>query len=391
MSDLPYWRLSAFYFFYFGLLGTWLPYFALYLKELDYSAQEIGFISALVMTTKIFAPNVWGWLAAKGSRRMAIIRLGAGIAFISFLGIFLRQDFWWMAAVVVCYSFFWNAVLAQFEVVTLSHLGTRYERYSQIRVWGSVGFIVAVVGFGALLDATSMQLVPYLAAALLAMIWLSSLAVSDCASTPATGETRGLGSILRSPVVVVFFAACFLLQVAHGPYYTFFSIYLESHGYGTTATGLLWSLGVLAEVLLFMVMHRVMVAFSLRTILVVSLLLTVLRWLMIAWLVDSLFALLIAQSLHAASFGAFHAVAVEVIRRLFGAHQGQGMALYSGLSFGAGGAVGALISGWLWVHDQSLTFVIAALASLLAVFACWWAFRGEALERKSEFAGTEGA
>lgn len=369
---IPYWRLSAFYFFYFAMLGTWLPFWSLYLQELGYSATEIGYISAVVMATKIFAPSLWGYLAAKTQKRIAIIRLGSAIAFFVFLAIFWRTDFWWMVAVVAGYSFFWNAVLAQFEVVTLSHLQDQYERYSQIRVWGSVGFIIAVVGFGAFLQHMGMGYVPMLAAGLLALIWLSSLIISERKLVYSKDSRRGIGEILRSPTVISFYLACFLLQVAHGPYYTFFSIYLEQLGYSTAVIGLLWSLGVVAEVLLFMVMHKIMAAYSLRDILLLSLLLTVARWLMIGYMADSLLALLIAQCLHAASFGSFHAVAVELIRRMFGEHQGQGMALYSGLSFGAGGAIGAVASGWLWVHNQSLTFALASVASLIALIICYF-------------------
>ncbi len=152
LAGVPYWRLSGFYFFYFALLGTWLPYWALYLKSLAFSSSEIGVLTALVMGTKIIAPNVWGWLADRYGRRIRIIRWGAFLSLLAFSGVYLRQDFWWLALVVVSYSFFWNAVLAQFDVVTLSHLAGRYARYSQIRVWGSVGFIVAVLGVGWWLD-----------------------------------------------------------------------------------------------------------------------------------------------------------------------------------------------------------------------------------------------
>ncbi len=142
-ASLPYWRLSGFYFFYFALLGTWLPYWALYLKSLNFSSLQIGFLSALVMVTKVVAPNIWGWLADSYHCRTRIIRLGAMLATVCFLGVYFSQDYWWISLVIVLYSFFWNAVLSQFDVLTLSHLQGRYARYSLIRVWGSVGSIVA--------------------------------------------------------------------------------------------------------------------------------------------------------------------------------------------------------------------------------------------------------
>ena len=370
---LPYWRLSAFYFFYFGLLGTWLPYWSLYLKSLGYSSGEIGILSALVMVTKVVAPNLWGYLADRYDCRTRIIRLGALLAVVAFVGVFWRQDFAWLAVGVATYSFFWNAVLSQFDVLTLSHLSGRYARYSLIRVWGSIGFIVAVLAVGAWLDHYPIAHLLLIITGLLTAIWLGSLLVAENPSGLSRGDRSpgSLGRILRQPAVLAFFATSFLLQFSHGPYYTFFSIYLEGEGYSTTTTGMLWSLGVLAEVLLFMGMHRLLARFSLRHILIVSLALTALRWWMIAEFVASTALLIAAQCLHAASFGSAHAAAVETIRRFFTAHHGQGMALYSGLSFGAGGAMGALFSGYAWDLSARHCFWVASAAAVLATWLAW--------------------
>jgi PPP family 3-phenylpropionic acid transporter len=371
---VPYWRLSNFYFFYFALLGAWLPFWPLFLQDAGFSATEIGYLAGLMMATKIVAPNVWGWLADRSGRRMTIIRVGAFLAFVIFLAIFIDQSFWWMAFVITVYSFFWNAVLAQYEVTTLAHLGTHYRRYSQIRLWGSVGFIIAVAVLGLFFDYYAVRWLPFIIAALLAGIWLSSLLVSEKVTPESTYDQRGqLFSVIKQPHVVAFLVSCFLLQVSHGPYYTFFSVYLESHGYSRTATGLLWSLGVIAEVVIFVIMHRVLVHFSLRQIMIASLLLSVIRWILIAGFVEQLSILILAQCLHAATFGSYHAFAVEMVRRIFrGGLEGQGMALYSGLSFGGGGALGAVLSGWLWDFSPALTFLGAAGVCVIASLVCYW-------------------
>jgi PPP family 3-phenylpropionic acid transporter len=382
LSGVPYWRLSGFYFFYFALLGTWLPYWALYLKSLNFNSAEIGLLSGLVMATKIIAPNVWGWLADRYSCRTRIIRVGAFLAAVAFSGVYLRQDFWWLGGVVVVYSFFWNAVLAQFDVLTLSHLAGRYARYSQIRVWGSIGFIGAVMGVGWWLDKHPIVHLLYMISLLLSAIWVASLLVGEKAETNSdkNHERGSLAKILRQPAVIGFFAVCFLLQVSHGPYYTFFSIFLEDKGYSKALTGGLWSLGVVAEVLLFLVMHRLMAKVSLRHIIIASLGLAALRWFLIGCYVDVLPVLVFAQCLHAASFGSFHAAGIEAVRYFFPGHHGQGMALYSGLSFGAGGASGALLSGWAWDISPLLCFAAAAFAAALAMAIAWRSLSTSALE-----------
>ena len=278
--------------------------------------------------------------------------------------------------VVAGYSFFWNAILSQFDVVTLSHLGSRYQRYSQIRLWGSLGFIAAVIALGAVFDVLEIQWLPWIVLGLLASLWLSSLCVADAKTEEHehNDDRRSFMAIVRQPAVLAFVATCFLLQVSHGPYYTFFSVYLEQLNYDRTAIGLLWSLGVLAEVLLFLVMHKLMVRFSLRQIMLASLILAGVRWLLIGFVADQFWVLLFAQCLHAATFGCYHAFAVEFIRRMFtkGTH-GQGMAMYSAASYGAGGAVGAVTSGLIWDISPQLAFSLAATCCLIAtLISAYW-------------------
>jgi PPP family 3-phenylpropionic acid transporter len=373
-AAVPYWRLSSFYACYFALLGAWMPFWPLYLQQLGYGAAAIGLVGSVMQGTKIFAPSVWGWLAQRSGQRMRVIRWGGGAALLIFGLIFVRQDLAWLFCVVAGFSFFWNAVLAQFEVVTLGHLGSDHNRYSLIRVWGSVGFISIVTGLGFAFEHIDLRWLPWVMAALLAGIWLSTLSVGERRSGQQLAVAPGQpwSQRLRQPPVIAFFATCFLLQMAHGPYYTFFSVFLEQHGYSRSATGLLWSLGVLAEVGLFLLMHRLLLRFDLRLLLIGSLLASVVRWLLTAWLVDSLPWLIAAQCLHAATFASYHACAVELVRRMFaGARQGQGMALYSGVSYGGGGAAGAAVSGLVWAWSPAGTFVMASLLSLLAVFIAW--------------------
>ncbi len=366
-ADIPYWRLSAVYFFYFALLGAWLPYWSLFLQEEGLNAWAIGVLSSIMMATKIIAPSVWGWLGDRRGRRLGIIRWGNLLALLAFLLIFHSHDFGVLVLVVAAFSFFWNAVLPQFEVVTLGFLRQRPEQYSLVRLWGSVGFILAVVLLGWWFDHFSMQTLPSILALLLFAIWFSSLLLKDSTASAIEGRTPGLWRTLRQPGLLAFIVVALLLQFSHGPYYTFYSIYLEQLGYSRTATGVMWSLGVLAEVLLFVVVHRALLRWPIKSILMLSLLLSALRWYLIGFHAGNFAVLVIAQLLHAASFGSSHAVAIEYIRRFFrNGHQGQGQALYSGIGFGAGGALGALASGLLWERGAEWAFAVAAASCLLA-------------------------
>lgn len=374
---IPYWRLSGFYFFYFAALGAWLPYWGLFLQSEGFDAIAIGYLSAILMLSKVVAPSIWGWLGDRYGQRLRLIRWGSLAALCAFAGVFVRTDFGFLAVVIAVYSFFWNAILPQFEVVTLAWLGQHYRYYSLIRVWGSIGFIVAVALLGLWFDSYSVQSLPWIVSALLLGIWLSSLSLPPARAEQCERPSGSLWQVLLRPGVLMFFLASFLLQFSHGPYYTFFSIYLESQEISRVAIGLLWSLGVLAEVLLFTRMHDILYRYSLRGIFLTSLLLSALRWWLIAEFADQFVLLLVAQLLHAASFGASHAVAIEFVRRFFGeGHQGQGQAIYSGLSFGAGGALGALVSGVVWEYSPAATFKLAAASCAVAALLAWWKMGG---------------
>ena len=365
---MPYWRLSAFYLFYFAALGALVPYWGLYLKQLGFGAVEIGELMALPMATKFVAPYVWGWLGDHLGQRMAIVRLGSLLTSIIFVSVFWLQGFWTLGLAMILFSFFWNAVLPQFEAVTLAYLGSRVVRYARVRVWGSIGFIVAVVLLGIGVDHWGPSVVLPVLLLIYLAIWFASVLIRDPRPEPLDGPQPSILSILRRPAVIAFFLVCFLLQAGHGTYYAFYSIYMEEWGYSKTLIGQLWALGVIAEVLVFLFMHRLLQRFGARRVLLASLLLAALRWLVIGNFADSLLLLGLAQLLHAASFGTFHAAAIHLVHHYFtGRHRGRGQALYSSLSFGAGGAVGSLYSGFLWAKaGPGITFGLSALLSLLA-------------------------
>ena len=368
-ASLPYWRLSGFYFFYFALLGSAAPFLGLYFDHLGFSAARIGELVAIPMLMRCVAPNLWGWLGDATGQRLMIVRLGAVCTLLSFSLIFYGKSYAWLALVMALHAFFWHAVLPQFEVITLAHLREQASRYSQIRLWGSIGFIVAVVGLGALFERLGLDVYPVAVMAVMVGIVISSIWVPD-AVPEQRPELDGQDGFLRQlcrPGVLAFFVSVGLMQVSHGPYYTFFSIHLEALGYGRSTIGMLWALGVVAEILLFLVMAALLTRFSLRQVLLASFALAAIRWLLLGTLAEHLGVLLVAQLMHAATFGSFHAAAIHFVQRSFGyRQQGQGQALYATLA-GIGGALGALYSGYSWASLGPLwTFAIASLAALAA-------------------------
>lgn len=365
---MSYWRLSAFYFFYFGVLGALVPYFGLYLQSVGFQPVEIGYLMAILMVSRIVAPNVWAWIADHREQRLAVIRLSSLLTVVFFLGVFLGTSFWWLAAVLLAFSFFWHASLPVLEVLTMNRAGARPGTYGRVRLWGSFGFVASVLGLGPVLDAFGPWWVLPTLVALMLGIWASSLLLpAPRAVERGAHPDPFLKTILR-PEVFAFLLACFLMQVSHGPYYTFYSIYLESHGYSKALIGFLWAFGVVCEIGVFLAMPRLFKRFAVREVLLASFLLAAVRWLLIGLFPEHLMLLLLAQTLHAATFGSFHAAAIQTVYRFFtGRHQHRGQAAYSTASFGVGGVMGSFYSGHAWeTLGPTATFGIAAAAAGLA-------------------------
>lgn len=378
-------RLAGFYFVYFLMLGGVAPYFSLYLKKLGFSAVQIGILLALMPLARVFAPNAWAWIADHRGARRPLVRVATAAAALSCAGLLVANSFGSLFAVILVLNVFWCAALPLVEATTLGHLKGRLGDYGRIRVWGSVSFVLSVVAIGQLLDRIGMLWLPVMLVILFSLCAAAAWALPVDQVPPHHEEHMRLRQIMRQPEVVALFAACFLMALAHGPYNTFYSIHLVENGYSKSWVGWLWALSVVAEVFVFLLMPRLMQRFTIPSIISFSLGCAVVRFLIIGWAPQSMALIALAQVMHAATFGAYHAAALAAIHHLFrGRTQARGQALYTSIGFGAGGALGGLASGWLWQHaGPALTFSFASGAALLALLVVVGRLRPAALTPSS--------
>ncbi|MDP2825438.1 MAG: MFS transporter [Sulfuritalea sp.] len=364
--------MSAWYFWYFAFIGAFLPYFALYLQSIGLSAGRIAVLMSLGQVMRLLAPLLWSWLADSGGRRVRIVVASTAAAFASFSVVFLTQDFVGLLIGMAILHFFWSASLPLVEALTLAHLAAQPERYGRIRLWGSIGFIVAVLGVGLLLDAAPISSQLWVSWALLLGTLVSALTLTEAQGH--AGQVAGpIVQVLRQRKVVFLLAAGLFMTAAHGALYVFYSIHLVAQGYGKTLVGLLWTLGVVAEIVVFLFMPRISKLVSLRHILMACFALAVLRFLLIGWAVEFIGLLVFAQLLHGASFGAHHAATMAALNRWFVAgQQARAQALYGSVAYGAGGLGGALLAGALWESaGAAITFSAASALALLGLILVW--------------------
>ena len=373
MHALPYWRLSGYYLFYFAFIGAFSPYFGLYLQSLNFSAWDIGLLMSQMQLMRLFGPNLWGWVADRFGQRLLIIRLAGAISLAGFSAFFWFDKLPGMLLAMAVLAFFWSAALPLVETLTFSHLREESTRYSRIRVWGSIGFIVAVMVTGAILDRLPTASILWVCWLILFGILGVALVLPEAPPIRHAHDAPSIAEILRQPRIRAFILACLAMSAAHGAYYVFYSIHLAAHGYSKTEVGALWSLGVLAEIGVFMTMSRLALRFSLRAILLASFAAAVLRFLLMGWGVESAALMIFVQLLHGLTFGSHHAASIAAVNLWFpGKAQGRGQALYSSLSFGAGGLIGVLVSGRTWDEwGAGWTFTLGAGFALVGFLLVW--------------------
>lgn len=362
-------RLSRFYFIYYFFVGAFVPYWGLYLQSEQFSAADIGILMSLFQISRIFAPNFWGWLADHTGKRAQWIKLTAFLGLCGFTAVFWAHGFFWLFFVMATLSLFTSSTLPLAESLTLAHLATTNGHYSRIRMWGSLGFIVAAVVLGFMIDVAGITSLLWF----LLIVQMTLFALSYTLPEPKVAAHEhdhfSIWQVIKQPNVIALLVGCSLMVTAHGVLYNFYSIYLSEHGYSKGMIGLLWAVGVICEIAIFMLMPKIMARFSLKAILLISLALAMIRFGLIGVAVDNVWLLILAQTLHAATFGSFHAASVEVITQFFkGRHQAKGQAIYNSVAYGVGGTIGGVAGGYaLQYLGGQQTFMLAAIFPLIGL------------------------
>jgi MFS transporter, PPP family, 3-phenylpropionic acid transporter len=375
--------VSFAYFSYAGLFGTYAP---LWFQSLGFSTLAIGALASLQSATRLFSPYAWGWVADHTGQRTRLLRIAVALALASAIGFFVSPLYGWIAAVTLALHTCTAGVIPISEAA-LAHFVSHGEtlnvgRYGRVRVWGSIGFILAVIGSGVALQGLGVQAFPWLVMALLTLLLVAALRLPVVTEAAHGSEASpGALGVLRQPAVAWFFAGVFFTVLAHTSLYAFFSLYLVSLGYSKTAVGLIWALGVAAEVAWFWFQGRWLMRLSPQVWLLLAAGVSVLRFAVIAAFGATPWVLVLAQLTHAVTFAAQHSSCIGMINRYFpGRLRGRGQALYTVLGYGASGVIGGLAGGALSeAFGFAAVFWAASAAAGLAVLCCWRALRLESV------------
>ena len=365
---------------YFAHIGFFNPYLPLWLKELGYSITVIGLLTAVQAASRVLAPYGWGWLSDHTGERVKLLRVCAGAALVCACGLLIPGGVGWLAAVLSLMFIHTSAMMPMSEAALahmVSHEGDfNARRYGRVRLWGSLGFLVTVFVAGAWFEAHGMGSFPEWTLGSLLLLnvsvwWMPSTkeAVHHDASRPPVWP------VLRQAKVQWFFATVFFHVLSHIGIYVFFSLYLDELGYSKTMIGVLWAVSVAAEIVWFFTQSRWLPRLSLPLWLWVCAAAMALRMGLTTWAAQWLWALMLAQLLHALTFATQHTVCIALLSEHFpGRLRGRGQALYASIGYGLPGVLGALGGGALsdaWGLDA--VYACSIVTSLMAC-GCAWRF-----------------
>jgi PPP family 3-phenylpropionic acid transporter len=363
--------VAALYFAYFAFVGAFSPYLALWFAAEGMSIAQIGELLALPQALRIVAPPCWGWLADRSGRHVHLLRFSALATVASALALSLAEGYPGFILVMLLLFFATSAQGPLTEALALGLVRGDPGRYGQVRLWGSVGFISAVASTGPWLDLVGIHRLPQWMAALAAMLLLVTLWIPAFAVAPAVRDASRLRERWLKPAAIALLIAAFWMVFAHAALYSFYSLHLERLGYSRTAIGVLWAVGVAAEIGLFLGQRRLFDHFAIPGLLVASFVGAVLRFVLIAWASADLGWLVFAQLLHALTFGVHHSASVAMLHRWFANRsQASAQAVYAVVAYGFGGTAGGLCAAWLWqAFGPAAMWWGAAAASVLGL-AC---------------------
>lgn len=363
-------RYALFYLGYYGTLGAYTPYIGRWVSANGHGAYAVGAMLALWYGGRILAPPTWARRVGRSQAPGHWLVAGCGLAALTFAGFGWFNGGAMLFVVMAAFALFFNAVMPQFEAMTLNALGTRNHDYGKIRMWGSVGFLLVAASYGWLLDrlgndAFVWLTLPWLALTV-AAAWLHR--ADPPAPTPPAGEPRE--RLWRRPGARGLFATALLMQLGFGPFYVFYTLQLQAHGHDGFAVGVLWAIGVICEIVMFWQAPRLVQRFGAHRLMAACVLATALRWGLVAYFADSFAAMALAQTGHALSFAAFHAGCMRRMAELFPARRDMASAqgLLYGFSGGIGGVLGAGMAAFAWQHGGGTAAFLAGAACASIAF-----------------------
>ena len=357
-----FFKLSAFYFFYFAAVGVYIIFLPKVLQDIGYSSLDIGYVLALAPLMRFLTPFLFLKYINLNENIFKLTLVGAIISSASF---YLTIDSFYAfminnALLGICLS----VLLPYIEVIAINSLGS--DKYGKSRLFGSIGFMIIGLVLAKFLTNPYIALDFYLVATIFTAIFAYTLISHDVAHEENKDDETF--SLLK---YWPFWLSLFLMQVSFGGFYNFFTIYETAHGISLEITSYLWTFGVVCEIIMLYYQAPILKN-NLLNIIKFSIIITSLRWLLLYLYPDNLYISYFTQSIHAFSFGLYHSAVIIYLYTLY-TNKKLAQQFMLGVAYGLGGFIGALIAGYsygeyLFLYSSIIAF-IAFLILQLKIFS----------------------
>jgi len=377
--------IAAFYASLFGLVGTHLPFFPVWLKAVGVDAAWIGIITALPAISRF---TVLPFVTSLAERHQAVRQAITVTAFATAIGLIVvgtQHQALAIFAVYAATSCLWTPMTPLTDAYALRGVRRYGLNYGPLRLWGSAAFVAGALACGLLVDVIAAKHLIWVIAAVAVLSALVSLGLKPLEAPKAgASEIHGDSRLLRDAGFLAIIAASALVQGSHAAYYTFASIAWQQEGFGGLTIAGLWVLGVLAEIVLFAFSPRFTLPFSL--LVVIAALSAALRWVITAQS-PPIAILAVVQLAHGLSFGLTQVGTMGLIAQRVPGHvmaRGQGyLVACTGIVF----SLASIISGRIYEsYGQGVYYLMAAMA-LAAALIIWLARHRLALHPHSAASG----
>lgn len=346
--------IGGFYFFYFAFIGINVVFFPKLLFDIGYSPLQIGILFSVLPLVRFLTPFVFSKYI---SFTTSVFRYSLSLTFASTLALsYFLESFWLLFTSLVFWSVAFSVILPFVDAKALTIMNK--DKYSKVRVAGSVGFVATTLLVGLISNSELFQISLLIGTSF--FILVSGWLLID-------ENDRHTDNEISSPQTInlwkhkSFWIAMFLMQIAFGAYYNFFTIFASNHGFSSSDISFFWTLGVACEIIM-LVFQGSLFRFSLNSLIIVATLLTSLRWLLIDLFPSHMTIIYIAQSLHSVGFALYHTATIALLFELY-PHKRVAQQYYYGISFGLGGFLGALVFGKIYGED---IFLIASILTLIS-------------------------
>jgi len=350
--------LSLFYYFYFSIVGIYIIFLPKVLDGVGYSASEIGIVFAAAPLIRFILP----FLFIRGLElNSKIFNASLILVVLSALSFYLSLEyFYFLLLSNIALGIGLSLVLPYVELISLDAIGK--ERYGKVRLFGSLGFITV-----------ALVLVKFLSSAYVALDFLFTLTLIMTTVAYFVQQNTLEDSSLQEQSFVndidllrdyKLWIGLLLMQTSFGSFYNFFTIYETDRGISLDMTIYLWSFGVIVEVGMLFFQGKFLRK-NLLSVLQITIFATIIRWFLVFAFPVTLPILFFAQSLHALSFALFHSAAISYLFAHY-KHKSLAQQFFSGITYGMGGLLGALLAGFVYEYFANYLFLSS---SVMAFFA----------------------